>query len=107
MSYYNRLIRENQYRGLLEVDNLDVSFLLRRGELHAVNGITFSVRKGEIMGLVGESGSGKSVEAYAIMGLLEPPARINAGSVFFEGKDVLAMTEKEYESFSNTRTLVV
>lgn len=84
---------------LLEVKDLDVSFSLRQGELRAVNGISYSVRKGEILGLVGESGSGKSVEAYSILGLLTPPAKVNAGSAFFEGKDILTLTRRELESF--------
>ena len=84
---------------LLEVKNLNVSFFTGQGELHAVNGISYSVMKGEIMGLVGESGSGKSVEAYTIMGLLPISARINAGSIHFEGRDLLAFTKKEMEAF--------
>ena len=84
---------------LIEVKDLDVSFMTPLGDLRAVNGIGYSVRKGGIMGLVGESGSGKSVEAYAIMRLLKPPAKINGGNVFFEGRDILALTEKELEPF--------
>jgi len=88
----------NKSEILLEVKDLDVSFLTRRGELHAVNGISYTVRKGEVMGLVGESGSGKSVEAYSLLGLLKPPARINAGSALFEGRDILHLSKKELES---------
>lgn len=84
---------------LLEVKDLFISFQTRRGTLKAVNGISYSVRRGEIMGLVGESGSGKSVEAYSIMGLLSPAASINGGSVSFEGREVFSMSEKELESF--------
>ncbi|MCL1834947.1 MAG: ABC transporter ATP-binding protein [Oscillospiraceae bacterium] len=97
----------NENEVLLEVKGLDVSFQTRRGELHAVNGISYDVRKGEIMGLVGESGSGKSVEAYSIMGLLRPPARINGGSVSFGGKDVFQMTKKELESFRGNEVSMI
>jgi len=83
---------------LLEVRDLDISFHTRRGEVRAVNGISYSVRMGEILGLVGESGSGKSVEAFSILGLHKQSARINAGSVLFEGRDLLKMTAKERES---------
>jgi len=82
---------------LIEVKDLHVSFSTPRGELKAVNGINYSVKTGEIMGLVGESGSGKSVEAYSIMGLLPPTARIDSGSVFFEGQEILSLTKKELE----------
>ena len=98
---------EHESEILLEVKNLDVSFHLRRGELHAVNGISYSVRKGEIMGLVGESGSGKSVEAYSILGLLKPPARVNAGSACFEGRDILTMSSKELESFRGSKISMI
>ena len=85
---------------LLDVKDLSVSFHHpRRGELRAVSGINYTVKKGEIMGLVGESGSGKSVEAYSIMGLLGASAKIEGGSAHFEGRDILAMTKKELESF--------
>ena len=87
----------NKTEALLEVRGLEVSFLLRRGELRAVNGISYSVGKGEIMGLVGESGSGKSVEAYALVGLLKPPAKIKAGSAVFDGREILGLPEKELE----------
>ena len=82
---------------MLDVKDLDVSFLLPGGELRAVKGISYSVHKGEIMGLVGESGSGKSVEAFSILGLIKPPAKINAGRALFEGKDLLTLTKKELE----------
>ena len=82
---------------LIEVKDLRVSFSTPRGELKAVSGINYTVRKGEIMGLVGESGSGKSVEAYSIMGLLPPTAGIKSGSVLFEGSDVLKLSKKELE----------
>ena len=87
----------NDSEVLLEVKDLEVSFLLPRGELRAVNGISYSVRRGEIMGLVGESGSGKSVEAFSILGLLKPPAKINGGQALFEGADILSMPRKQLE----------
>ena len=84
---------------LLEVKDLNISFNTRRGELKAVNGISYQVKKGEVMGLVGESGSGKTVEAYSIIGLLKPPAKINAGAVTFEGKNLFQLSAKEMEGF--------
>ena len=84
---------------LLEVKDLNVSFLLQQGELRAVNGVSYTVRKGEILGLVGESGSGKSVEAFSILKLLGPTAKINSGSAVFEGRNIMAMSRKELEGF--------
>ena len=69
---------------VLELDDLTVNFSLRRGDLTAVNGVSFAVRRGETFGLVGESGSGKSVTAKAIMRLIpDPPGEIPRGRVLF------------------------
>lgn len=84
---------------LLDVRELDVSFSTPAGELHAVNGISYTIREGEVMGLVGESGSGKTVGAYSILGLLRAPARINGGNVFFKGRDILTLSDKEAAMF--------
>ena len=81
-------------RPLLEVRDLRVSFFTPAGEVRAVRGITYQVDYGEVVGIVGESGSGKSVEAYAIMGLLQPPGRVVGGAVTFEGEDVLAFSPR-------------
>ncbi|MGM9520872.1 MAG: ABC transporter ATP-binding protein [Oscillospiraceae bacterium] len=80
---------------LLEVRDLKVSFFTHRGELKAVNGISYTLKHGEIMGIVGESGSGKSVEAYSIMGLLQSPGEVIGGTAMFEGKDLLALSKSE------------
>ena len=91
--------KDVESRNLLEVQDLSVSFLLPGREVRAVNGISYSIKKGESMGLVGESGSGKSVEAYAVLGLLKPPAKIHRGNIRYEGKDILCLSKKEWESF--------
>src|SRR5207344_2296107 len=70
---------------LLEVRNLRVEFPTRRGTLVAVDGISFAIAPGEVLGVVGESGAGKSLTGMAIIGLLEPPGRIAAGEILFEG----------------------
>jgi len=87
---------------LLEVNDLHVSFFTPVGEVKAVNGISYQLDHGEVMGIVGESGSGKSVEAYSIMGLLQPPGKVVGGSITFEGKDVLAMSKRERREFRGT-----
>lgn len=80
---------------LLQINNLQVSFFTSVGEVKAVNGIDYSLGYNEVMGIVGESGSGKSVEAYAIMGLLQSPGRVVGGSILFEGEDILSYDEKQ------------
>ncbi|MDP3447918.1 MAG: ABC transporter ATP-binding protein [Eubacteriales bacterium] len=80
---------------LLEVKNLQVSFFTSVGEVKAVNGIDYSLGYNEVMGIVGESGSGKSVEAYAIMGLLQSPGRVVGGNVLFQGEDILNYDAKQ------------
>jgi len=80
--------------GLLEVEDLHVWFdLPQRRELHAVQGVSFSVDRGERLGLVGESGSGKTTTILALMGLLPPTAAV-AGRVLLDGEDVLARGER-------------
>ena len=73
---------------LLEVRNLSVVFDTRRGRLTAVDGVSFSVAAGEILGVVGESGAGKSLTGTAIIGLLERPGRIDGGEIRFEGSRI-------------------
>src|SRR5690606_17638419 len=75
---------------LLRVDNLSVDFPTDDGVVHAVRGVSYSLRSGEVLGIVGESGSGKSVSSMAVMGLLPRSARIN-GSISFRGESVLDM----------------
>jgi peptide/nickel transport system ATP-binding protein len=73
---------------VLEVNDLRVEFPTRRGTLVAVNGISFSIAPGEVLGVVGESGAGKSLTGTAIIGLLEPPGRISAGEVRLDGERI-------------------
>jgi oligopeptide transport system ATP-binding protein len=92
---------------LLEVDNLKVSFFTPVGEVKAVGGISYGLDYGEVMGIVGESGSGKSVEAFALMGILEPPGRVVGGSVRYEGQDLLATSPKEMEKIRGNRMTMI
>jgi peptide/nickel transport system ATP-binding protein len=73
---------------ILEVKDLKIEFPTRRGKLVAVDGASFSIAPGEILGVVGESGAGKSITGLAIIGLLEPPGRIAAGEVRLEGERI-------------------
>lgn len=77
---------------LLEVKDLVTRFYTEDGTVHAVNGISYSLAKGESMAIVGESGSGKSVSVLSIMGLIpDPPGKVEAGEVIFNGRDLLQM----------------
>jgi peptide/nickel transport system ATP-binding protein/oligopeptide transport system ATP-binding protein len=83
---------------LLEVRNLTTAFQTGRGEINAVEDVSFNVEPGEILGIVGESGSGKSVTALTIMGLLpRPPARVAAGTVRFDGQELTKLSEQRLE----------
>ena len=84
---------------LLEVKDLKVSFFTPAGEVKAVDGISYSIKENEVMGIVGESGSGKSVEAYSIMGLLQQPGKVVGGSITFDGEDVLSYNKEQYREF--------
>lgn len=80
---------------LLEVKNLHTYFDTRRGIVKAVNGISFTLEKGETLGIVGESGSGKSQTAMSILRLFEPNQYINEGQIFFEGQEISKLPEKD------------
>jgi len=83
---------------LLEVTDLATHFFTREGVVRAVDGISFSLERGETLGIVGESGCGKSVTALSIMGLIpKPPAKIVSGSVVFDGDDLVKLPEKRLE----------
>jgi peptide/nickel transport system ATP-binding protein len=73
---------------LLEVKNLKVEFPTRRALLRAIDDVSFTIAKGEVLGVVGESGAGKSITGAAIIGLLEPPGRIAGGEILLEGRRI-------------------
>ncbi len=80
---------------LLEVKNIVTEFKTKRGTLRAVDGVSFFVRHGEMLGIVGESGSGKSLTSLSIMGLLPYPGKVTSGEILFEGKDLLKLDERK------------
>ena len=84
---------------LLEVRDLIVKYVTMDGTIHAVNGISFSLDKGECLGLVGETGAGKTTTALSIVRLLaDPPARIEQGGIYFCGENLLKKTEREMQN---------
>ena len=92
---------------ILDVRNLTVEFPLRRGRLVAVDGISFSIAPGEVLGVVGESGAGKSLTGMAVIGLLEPPGRIAAGEVRLEGRRIDKLPYAELRRIRGRRIGVV
>lgn len=80
---------------LLEVENLKTYFHTFKGVVKAVDDVSFSLNKGEILGLVGESGSGKSVTSFSILKLIEEPGTVDAKKIYFDGKDLTKAGEKE------------
>jgi oligopeptide/dipeptide ABC transporter ATP-binding protein len=80
---------------LLTVKNLHTSFEVPAGEVRSVAGISFSLDKGQILGIVGESGSGKSVTAASLLQILVAPGKITEGSIVFEGEELIGMSERE------------
>jgi oligopeptide/dipeptide ABC transporter ATP-binding protein len=81
---------------LLSIKDLVVEFKTEDGVVHAVDGISYELYPGEILGIVGESGSGKSVSTMALLGLIpQPPGRITSGTAMFDGKDLLKLGKKE------------
>jgi peptide/nickel transport system ATP-binding protein len=73
---------------VISVRNLQVEFVTRRATLRAIDGVSFDIAKGEVLGVVGESGAGKSVTGAAIIGLIEPPGRISGGEILLNGRRI-------------------
>jgi peptide/nickel transport system ATP-binding protein len=92
---------------MLDVVGLKVVFPTRRGTLTALDGISFSIAPGEVLGVVGESGAGKSITGLAIIGLLEPPGRIAAGEVRLEGRRIDNLPQEELRRLRGRRIGVV
>ena len=84
---------------LLSVQDLHTSFRTDSGEVQAVNGVSFNLNPGEILGIVGESGSGKSVTAYSVMQILADNGRIKSGHILYKGEDLTMWSEKQMSHF--------
>src|SRR5690349_4510047 len=79
---------------LLSVENLKTHFFTRGGVVKAVDGVSFSVAPGEVLGLVGESGSGKTITGWSILGLIDPPGQIVDGSIKLDGEELVGAGEE-------------
>jgi peptide/nickel transport system ATP-binding protein len=92
---------------LLDIRDLVVDYITPRGPARAVDGVSFSIRRGEVFGLAGESGCGKSTIAHAIMRLIKEPGVISGGQMLFDGQDVLAFSPRELQRFRWRRASIV
>ncbi len=97
----------SNYEYVLEVNDLHTSFKTDSGSVAAVNGVTFALRPGEILGIVGESGSGKSVTAYSIMQILANNGNIVGGEVKFRGEDITKWDKKQMASFRGKHCSII
>ncbi|MGH3499312.1 MAG: ABC transporter ATP-binding protein [Nocardioidaceae bacterium] len=93
---------------LLDVRDLRVEFGTGKGSVHAVNGLSYTLGRGETLAILGESGSGKSVSAQAVMGTLpSPPARVTGGEVHFGGVDLLGLRERDRRQYRGRRLAMI
>ena len=92
---------------LLSVQDLHTSFFTDAGEVQAVNGVSFELDPGEILGIVGESGSGKSVTAYSIMQILADTGRITGGRILYKGQDLSTWNEKQMQGFRGKNCSII
>jgi peptide/nickel transport system ATP-binding protein len=92
---------------VLEVQDLQTHFFTRAGVLKAVEGVSFSLNRGEVLGLVGESGSGKSVTGFSLMGLVDPPGRIVGGSIKLNGQELVGLREEKMRALRGARIAMI
>lgn len=92
---------------VLEVAGLKTHFFTHGGVVRAVDGVDFSISRGEVMGLVGESGSGKSITGFSILGLIDPPGRIVGGSIRFNGAEIANAPEKTLKTLRGNRVSMI
>ena len=100
-------VKENEEKAILQVKNLHTSFFTDKGEVKAVNGVSFNLSKGKILGIVGESGSGKSVTAYSIMQILADTGKVVEGEILYNGRNVLEFNKKEMKDFRGKKCSVI
>ena len=92
---------------LLEIKDEKLSFFTPAGEVKALNGVSFSMDEGEVLGIVGESSSGKSVTAYSIMGLTAYPGKLIGGTIYFNGHQIEKMSEKEMRKIRGNEVSII
>jgi peptide/nickel transport system ATP-binding protein len=91
----------------IDVRNLRTYFATRAGVVKAVDDVSFSVGRGEVLGIVGESGSGKTVTGCSIIGLVDPPGRIAGGQILYQGQDLAKLTERQMRTLRGNRIAMI
>jgi len=91
----------------LEVEELRTWFFTKDGAVKAVDGVSFTVGKGEVLGLVGESGSGKSVTGFSILGLVDPPGRVVGGSIRLQGRELVGLDDEQMRKLRGSRIAMI
>ena len=92
---------------ILDVDNVQINYETRKGDVEAIQGVSFKVRQGETVGLVGESGCGKSTIAFGIVNFLGPNGKIMEGSIRFQGEELVGRSEEELKRLRGDRISMV
>ncbi len=92
---------------ILELRDVRTHFKTREGMLPAVDGVSFQLKRGEVLGVVGESGSGKSVTGFSIMRLVDPPGKIVGGEILYNGRDLLKMSDREMQDLRGNRIAMI
>ncbi len=98
---------EEKQEELLEIKNLSISFYNKSGEIQAVRGISYTLHKGEVLGIVGESGSGKSVSSHGILRLTPDTGKVKKREILFHGKDILKMSKKELQELRGNKIAMI
>ncbi|MEZ0167351.1 ABC transporter ATP-binding protein [Microvirga sp. TS319] len=91
----------------LIVENLQTHFFTDKGVVKAVDGVSFEVARGEVLGLVGESGSGKSITGFSILGLVDSPGRVAGGRIIFQGQDLVGLPTHEMQKIRGRRIAMI
>ncbi len=91
----------------LTVEDLKTYFFTKGGVARAVDGVSFSINRGEVMGLVGESGSGKSVTGFSIMGLVDPPGEVVSGRILFQGENLVGANDERMRELRGSRVAMI
>ncbi|MGB6128271.1 MAG: ABC transporter ATP-binding protein [Psychrilyobacter sp.] len=92
---------------LIELKDVKTSFFTHLGEVQAVRGVSYSLNKGEALGIVGESGSGKSITSMSVMGLLQYPGTVKSGEIIFKGEDLLKKNKKEMRNIRGNEIAMI
>ncbi len=100
-------VLKNEEEAILRVKDLHTSFFTDSGEVQAVNGVSFNLPKGKILGVVGESGSGKSVTAYSVMQILADTGRVVGGEILYKGENILNYDKKQMASFRGEKCSII